>query len=398
MSKPGKNANPGPLGRVKIIDLTRAIAGPSCTMLLADMGAEVIKVEEPGRGDFSRYFAPIDGDIGEGFAVINRNKKSITLNLLNDKGKEILRKLLQQADVLTENYRPGFMQDIGFDYPAVREINPRIIMVSISAFGQTGPYAQRPGDDPVGQAMGGAMRSTSGPDGIPQTLGVALASQGASLFGAFGTLLALYNRELTGLGQYIDVSLMESVVHFMGRSLLSFAHGQNTGEWRPRGPTSSFRTKDSRYIVIEANPDNQWPIMAGILGQPEKATAAGYRTMAERTRHGREIRQAIEAWAGSKTIDEIETILKESNLSFGRVQTLADLLEDPGLKARGLIKEVNYNGETLPLFGPYPMLSDTPGSIRMSSPHLGQHNKEIYGQLLGLSTAELAVLKREGVI
>ena len=398
MSESQTNGNLGSLNGIKVVDLTRYAAGPTCTMILADMGAETIKVEEPGMGDAMRTNPPIVDDIGGSFPYFNRNKKSITLNLRKDKGKDMLRRLIQWGDVLVENYRPGFMQRVGFDYPAVREINPRIIMVSISAYGQTGPYARRPGFDTVGQAMGGIMSMTGLVDNPPLSAGAPIADLTAGVFGALGTLLALYNRQSTGLGQHVESTLMESIVFMMGLSLTSFVRGQVFQKGVRRAPAGTFQAKDGPYIVIMAQDDNHWPLMAGIIGRQDLATAPGYRNRAERAERAQELVDLMEAWVCSHTSDEVEAAMDEAGIPFGKVQTLEEVLKDPNLKFRGMFKEMDHYGEVLPLFGPYPILSDTPGSIRTPCPRVGQHNEEIYCGLLGLSQEELVTLKSEGVI
>ena len=223
MSESNIKGNVGPLRGVKVVDLTRALAGPICTMILADMGAETIKVEEPPKGDGGRIDQMTGSDIPQPFI---RNKKSVTLNLRADEAKEILRRLIQWGDVLVENYRPGFMKRIGFDYPALQEINPRIIMTSISGYGQTGPYAQRAAFEPVGQAMGGLMSVTGLADLPPMDAGAAVADISTGVFGALGTLLALYHQKSTGRGQHVDASLVESIVFLMGLNLSLYNAGQ----------------------------------------------------------------------------------------------------------------------------------------------------------------------------
>ncbi len=390
------SANLGPLTGIKVVDLTRYLAGPVCTRILGDMGAEIIKIEDPREGDHARTSPPAVSDIGGYFPAQNRNKKGITLNLLTDKGKDIFRRFIVWGDVLAENFRPGFMKRIGFDYPAVQKINPRMVMVSLSAFGQTGPKAQRAGFDMVGQAEGGTLKS-AGPGEPPQRLGGAGADPSTGVFGALGVSMALYNRWITGHGQHIDVNLMETMAFFSSGGMVSFARGQDAEEIQAE-PKGIFKTKDGRYIIIYAQDDHHWPLMAGIIGRPELAHAPGYRTRPERNARADELVALMSAWVALHTIDEVEEAVGAAALPYGKVQTPADFLKDPHLNARGMIQEVDHYGEVLPLYSPYPKLSDTPGAIRMPCPHLGQHNEEIYGGLLGFSKKELAVLKSEGVI
>lgn len=400
MSEPDIKSNPGPLSGVKVLDLTRALAGPICTMILTDMGAETIKVEEPPRGEGGRAGQPSASAEPQPF---NRNKKSVTLNLRTDRAKEILRRLIQWGDVLVENYRPGFMKRIGFDYPAVREINPRVIMTSLSGYGQTGPYAQRAAFEPVGQAMGGLMSVTGPADMPPMDAGAAVADISTGVFGALGTVLALYHQKSTGQGQHVDASLVESIVFLMGLNLSFYNIGQDPGKGGLFSPTrtpggGSFQTKDGIYIIIMAQSDQHWPIIARIIGREDLAADPDYKIRRDRSKHGVEINSMMEAWVRSHTIDEVESIMDEAGIPFGRVQTLEDMLKDPHLKARGRFQNFEFQGKMLPMIAPYPVLSDTPGSVRTLWPTIGQHNEEIYHDLLGFSVEELAAFKKEGAI
>lgn len=396
MSKSKIDANPQALSGVKIVDLTRAIAGPICTMILADMGAEVIKVVEPGKEDENQENPPW----WNALRLFDRNKKSITLNLRSDKGKDILRRLIKWGDVLVENYRPGIMQRMGFGYPVVREINPRTVMTSISGYGQTGPYANRAGLDGVGQAMGGLM-STMGPANSPPIMpGAVVSDISTGVFGALGTMLALYRCKSTGLGQHVEATLMESTVFLMSLNLGMYASGPPTEkeELKRMPGAGTFQTKDGTYLVIMAELAQHFPILAHIIGRDDLATAPGYKTRAERTKHADEIYDLIQAWVGSHTINEVEATIDKAGIPFGRVQTVEDVLKDPHLIGRGRFVNLDVYGQVKSVFGPYPILSDTPGSIRTPYPRSGQHNDEVYRGLLGFSQDELAILKRGGVI
>jgi crotonobetainyl-CoA:carnitine CoA-transferase CaiB-like acyl-CoA transferase len=400
MNESNIKGSPGPLTGIKVVDLTRALAGPICTMILADMGAEIIKVEEPRRSSVRRDDEPPTNAEPQPF---NRNKKSVTLNLRTEKSKVILRRLVEWGDVLVENYRPGFMERIGFSYPEVREMNPRIIMTSISGYGQTGPYAQRAAFETVGQAVGGLMSVTGPADMPPMDAGAAVADIGTGVFGALGTMLALYHQKSTGLGQHVDASLVESIVFLMGYNLSLYNIGQAPEKGGLFSPTRTpgggiFQTKDGAYIIIMAQSDQHWPIMARVIGRDDLATAPGYTIRAQRANHGHEIHTLMEAWVRSRTMDEVETIVDKAGIPFGRVQTLEDLLRDPHLRARGRFQNFEFQGKMMPMIAPYPVLSDTPGSVRTLWSTLGEHNEEIYHNLLGFSLDELADFKSEGVI
>lgn len=375
---------------VKVVDLTRALSGPTCTVFLGDMGAEVIKIQDPGA------YNPKD------LTYYNRNKKSVTLNLRSDKGKDILRRFILWGDVLVENYRPGVMSKMGFDYPAIKEINPRMIMTSISGFGQTGPYARRGGFDTVGQAMGGLMSLIGPANGPPWDTNIPLSDLSTGVFAALGTVMALYHQQATGLGQHVETSLVDSIVYFLTGSLIDCHLGNppKKGEawfWEKLPAAGWFKSKDGRWIVIMAQ--TKWPQMASVLGRTDLIDAPGYRSREERKGNSVKIHDMMEEWVITKTLDEIEDTLEKEGIPFGRVQDLQDVLVDPGLRSREMFKNVNINGDgSIPLFGPYPQLSETPGSYGMPAPGLGEHNEEIYCGIMGFSKEELDQLKDEGVI
>ncbi|MEJ2739633.1 MAG: CaiB/BaiF CoA-transferase family protein [Dehalococcoidia bacterium] len=385
----------GPLSDIKVVDLTRALAGPVCTMILGDMGAEVIKIDQPS--DSGRISPPGQPN------PYNRNKKSITLNMRADKARGIFNRLVQWGDVLVENYRPGVMKQIGFDYDVVHKINPGMVMTSISGYGQNGPYANRAAFDSVGQAVGGLMGVTANADGSPTDAGAAVCDITSGIFGALGTVLALYSRKSTGLGQYVESSLVESVVYLMGYNLSLYVNGEISETDSLFGPKRTpgagcFQVKDGSYIVIMGQTDQHWSILANIIGKADLATAPGFKHRREREKHGEEIQSMISAWVRTKTRDEVEAIIEKAGIPFGRVQNTKDLLSDPQLKARERFIELDFNGKVFPVVAPYPVLSDTPGSIRIDWQKPGEHNEEVYHNLLGFSHVELEAYKNEGVI
>lgn len=383
------------LSGVKVLDLTRALAGPVCSSLLGDMGAEVIRVESPDRDKDLANQPQADLAI----KLFHRNKKSITLNMRSEKGKDILRRLIQWADVLIENFKPGVMQKMGFDYPEAKKINPRIVMVSISGYGQTGPYAGRAGLDGVGQAMGGIMSLTGPPDSPPMVAGAAIADMSSGAFGAFGAVLALYRCKSTGLGQHVEATLMDSITFMMGFNLVKYAVGQDNFKGGLLTPGSgTFQTKDGHYIVIMGALAQHFPRLAQLIGRDDLATAPGYQNRLERADHAEEINAAIQAWMDTQTITVVEAAMEKLGIPFGRVQTIEELMKDPHLMARNRIAEVEVDGQKKTILGPYPTLSDTPGTIRTACPKLGEHNEEVYGNVLGFSKDEVAALKNDGVI
>ncbi|MEW6186237.1 MAG: CoA transferase [Thermodesulfobacteriota bacterium] len=380
---------------IKVIDLTRAIAGPVCSSLLADMGAEVIRVESPDR-DKDLANQPL---ADTAMKVFQRNKKSITLNMRSEKGRDLLRRLIQWGDVLIENFKPGVMQEMGLDFSKVKEINSRLVMVSISGYGQTGPYAGRAGLDWVGQAMGGIMSMTGPPNSPPMLAGAPIADISSGVFAALGAVTALYRCQATGLGQQVEASLMESIAYLMGFHIAKVAFGQEIVKGGLLTPGSgTFQTGDGHYIVIMGALAQHFPRFAQLVGRDDLATAPGYQTRAQRMEHAQEINSAIQAWMEKQTVTFVEAALEKLGIPFGRVQTIEALLKDPHLIARNRITEVEVDGEKKTTLGPYPILSETPGIIRTPCPRLGEHNEEVYGAILGFSKENLDSFRKDGVI
>jgi crotonobetainyl-CoA:carnitine CoA-transferase CaiB-like acyl-CoA transferase len=380
----------GPLEGVKILDLTRPVAGATCTWILSNMGAETISVDSPG------------GLPNNHVSYLYTGKKSITLDMKTEKGKDILRRLILWADVIVENFRPGVMERLGFSYQNVREINPRIIMTSISGYGQTGPYSQRGGFDTVGQAMGGLMSLIGPADGPPGDAGTNIADVSSGVFGALGTTLALYHQKTTGKGQHVEATLVESIVFFIVDQLVRTCRGDIPekglpAQWKRIPGAGWFQAKDGPWIVIMAQNDDHWRRLSAIIGRKDLAQDSAYTTRALRGIQGVEIHEMIQSWALTRLAEDIENLMEEAGIPFGRVQTLTEVLNDPQLLAREMFKSVQMNGETLPVFGPYPKLSDTPGSLR-NPPSSGEHNDEVYGTFLGFSTDEIALLRKEHII
>lgn len=381
---------PGPLEGVKILDLTRPVAGATCTWILSNMGAETISVASPG------------GPPNDHVAYLFTGKKSITLNIKAEKGKNILRRLIKWADVIVENFRPGVMERLGFGYEQVREMNPRIIMTSISGYGQTGPYANRGGFDTVGQAMGGLMSLIGPVDGPPGDAGTNIADVSSGVFGALGTALALYHQKTTGKGQHVEATLVESIVFFIVDQLVRTYRGDTPekglpAQWKRIPGAGWFQAKDGPWIVIMAQNDDHWQRLCGIMGRTDLAEDPAYATRALRGIQGVEIHELVQAWAHTRLAQDIENLMEKAGIPFGRVQTLSEVLRDPQLLAREMFKSVSMNGGTMPLFGPYPKLSETPGSLR-EPPASGQHNDEVYRTILDISENELTRLREEHII
>lgn len=391
---------PGILQGHRVIDLSRYIAGPYCAMLLGDMGADVIKVERPG-GEEARYMKPAIGDLSTYFMIINRNKRSITLNFKNPTGKKILLELLENTDVLIENFRPGVMKRLGLGWETLHSLFPRLIMVSISGFGQEGPYAQRPGFDSVAQAMGGLMNQTG--DDKPVVCGTWVGDYSAGLHAAFATALALYDRQTTGCGQHIDVALLDSVFGWLRTAAPDFLlfqkkHNRKGARDTYRCPVGTFETKDG-YIYITATTPQQFENLCQVANHPEWATDERFSTENARLENSEELTKKITAFTKTVFSKELLERLTAADVPCAPINDIEQVLENPQIQYRKqLVWTETSDGIRIPVPGIVPKLSNKPGDIRLAPPHLGEHNNEVYNGLLGMSDDEISELKKEGVI
>ena len=388
---------------IKVLDLSRALAGPYCTMMLADMGAEVIKLEMPGRGDDSRSWGPpfVEGESAY-FMSINRNKKSITLNMKSDKSTEIIHKLIKQSDVLVENFRPGAMERLGLGYERVKEMNPRIIYCSISGFGQDGPYRMLPGFDQVLQGMGGLMSITGELGGPPIKVGVAIADISGGMFASNGILVALYNREKTGKGQMVDVSLLDSQVAWLTyRAGAYFASGevpQPMGSGHPViVPYQAFKAKDV-FINIAVGNDQLWERFCKAVGLENVMNDPKFATNAKRVENREEIVKIISDLIVTRDGEEWLKILTDAGIPCGPIYTVDKIFADPQVLHREMVKELDHpKAGKIKVTGIPIKLSDTPGEVETAPPVLGQHTQEVLTEL-GYSDQDLEKLKQENVI
>ena len=392
----------GALHNTKVLDLTIFGAGPVSTMLLGDMGADVVKLERPVTGDMARWNGPLVEDMGGYFPAFNRNKRSITLNVYTPKGKELFKELVNWADVVVENFRPGTIERWGFPFETLQTINKRLILVSISGFGQTGPYSQRTSFDTVGQASGGMMAVTGQAEGHPIAAGAPIADLTGGLFGTIGTLLALHYLHTSGKGQWVDVSMMEGMIYFMGLPLVRHARlgpSPEVNEGIP-GNKSTFLTKDGSWIIILSQDDNHWRPLSRIIGRPELSEDPKYNSRASRMAQGGQfLRDVIQEWVSTVTLAEAEEVLETNSIPFSKAMTIQDLLKDPHVESRNAIHHLSLpTSEVVPVPGVFPKMSESPGSVRLPSPRLGEHNKEIYGDILGVSDEELEQLRSEQII
>lgn len=399
----------GALENLTVLDLTRVLAGPFCTMMLADMGANVIKIEIPNGGDDTRAYPPFREHNLQGereslyFANLNRNKKGVTLNLKTPEGKELFKKLVSRADVVVENYRPGVMDKLGLGYDVLKEINPRIIYAAVSGFGCYGPYHLRPGYDILAQAMGGMMAITGPKGGGPTRAGSALGDILGGLHVTIGILAAVNARIITGRGQRVDVSLMDSVIAATENTALKYLE---SGEIPPRmgnryaavSPYDGFRCKDGVVIIACGNQKLYNKLCTEILDRPDMITDPRFVDMPGRLKYQDDIQVVVEDWLKDKTMHEATEILLSHGIPAGPILDISQILADPHVKEREMFVEMEH-----PTLGHITVngcaikLMDTKPAVRTPAPALGQDNRAVYQQMLGLSDAEFDALHEKQV-
>jgi len=397
---------PLPLDGVRILDIGTRIAAPFAATLLGDFGAEVIKVELPGSGDFMRGIGPFDpSGYSLWWAVEGRNKKSITLDLRTARGQDLFRALARRADVVVENFQPGTLEGWGLGPDALAAENPDLILTRASVYGQTGPYRDRPGLDRNGIGFGGLLYLTGYPDRPPVRPGIIISDYLTGVFNALAIMIALYHRDVhRGGGQTVDLALYESVFRILEHTLpahdrLGVVRGREGNRLRNSAPLDNWQTSDGQYICIVAAGDGLFPRLARAIGRPELLDDPRFATFQARVAHGEAINALIGEWCARHTAAEIEAIMVAAEVPVSRAFSIADIAADPHYAARQDIVTVDD-----PTIGPlkqpavYPRLSATPGAIRRGAPKLGEHNDEVYGALLGLSAAEIAELRSEKVI
>ena len=394
----------GPLEGIRVVDLTRILAGPYCTMMLGDMGAEIIKVENPDGGDDTRSWGPpfLNG-VSTYFISINRNKKSLTLNLKDERGKELLRDLIRKSDIMVENFRPGTLDKLGFSWEEIHRINPAMIFASLSGFGQTGPRKSEPGFDVVIQGEGGLMSITGEPDGPPNKVGASVADITAGMLAAQGILLSLYHREKTGVGQMVDVGMLDGQV-----ALLTYhANGYfATGKIPPRRgnkhpsitPYETYSCKDG-YFNLGVGNDSLWRRFCDAMGLGEIKEDPKFAVNKDRVDNRLELQEILDAIFAEKTVEETLDGLRGAGVPCGPINNLAQVLSEPQVLAREMVVDVD-----VPVAGPTKVtgvpikLSETPGSVRTPPPTLGQHTEEVLESVLGMDEAQRNALRQEGVV
>ena len=393
-----------PLQGIKVIELGTLIAGPSCGRLLAEFGAEVIKIEAPDGGDQLRQWRKMVGDTSLWWYAQARNKKSVTVNLRAPEGQDIVRKLVAQADIVVENFRPGALEKWNLGWDQLSALNPQLIMVRLSGYGQSGPYRDRPGFGSIAEAMGGMRYVTGYPDRPPVRLGISIGDSIAALYGAFGALTALHHRDSNGgKGQVVDVALYEAVFGMMESlvpefDVLGFIRERAGNALPGIVPSNTYPTKDNKFVIIGANNDAIFKRMMTAIGRNDLADDPALATNAGRVPRTTELDRAIEDWTRAHDLEAVLTTLEQAEVPACRIYDAADIVNDAHYRARGMIEQHQLpDGKPVKLPGIVPKLSATPGATRWLGPRLGEHTAEVLASL-GYDASAQADLKLRGVI
>ena len=393
----------GPLAGLKVLELGQLIAGPFAARTLADFGAEVIKIEPPGGGDPLRQWRLLKDGTSVWWQVQSRNKKSVVLDLKDPQAQDVVRRLADEADVLIENFRPGAMEGWGLAPDTLLERNPRLVMLRISGYGQTGPYRDRPGFGVVGEAMGGLRHLTAQPGQVPVRVGVSIGDTLAALHGVIGILLALQERQRSGRGQVIDVALYEAVFNCM-ESLLpeysAFGVVRAPGGSALPGiaPSNAYLCADGGYALVAGNGDSIFRRLMAAIGRPDLAADPALADNAGRVARVEEIDAAIGEWTRGRSVDDVLRALDAAAVPAGRIYTIADIAADPHYAARGMLQEVRLDdGATIAVPGVVPKLSRTPGGHRRNAPRLGQDTEDVLREL-GLTAEQIQALDSRGLL
>jgi crotonobetainyl-CoA:carnitine CoA-transferase CaiB-like acyl-CoA transferase len=402
MVKMGKKALEG----LRVLEMGQLIAGPSASRLLAEFGAEVIKIESPKTGDPIRTWRVVENGTSLWWYVQSRNKKSITIDLRQSEGQQLVRELVKEIDILIENFRPGTMEKWGLEYKELKAINPRLIMIRVSGYGQDGPYRDKPGFGSIGEAMGGLRYITGYPDRPPTRVGISIGDSLAALYSVIGALMAVYHRDVnrTGEGQVIDVALYESVFSMMESTLPEFDRAglirERTGSTLPGiTPSNTYICADGKYVVIGANGDAIFKRLMNVMGRPDVAEDPRFENNAKRSDHAEYLDGLIEEWTKSMPFVEVMKCLDEAKVPAGAIYSIDDIVNDPHYQARQMIREVEVEGlGTLKMPGIVPKMSETPGDIEWAGPKLGQHTAEVLAEKIHLSEEQIKALKEKGII
>ncbi len=396
-------SNDGILSGIRVLDFSRYKAGPYCAQLLGDMGAEVIRIERPG-GAEDREMGPFTAE-GESLYPLftSRNKLGVTLNLRSPAAPGLVHRLVSLADVLVENFAPGGEEAHILDYAALSQVNPRLVQVSVTGFGHTGPYAKRAAFDTVAQAMSGAMSITSFPDGPPMKAGVNYVDFSTGIYAALGVMFALYARQKTGLGQHVDIALLDVGLSFMEST---FAEYERFGVVRPQignrnyfaAPFDAFQAKDG-YVYVAVVGQGLWRRFLKATGLASLGEDARFRDNRSRAVHGKDLSALIAPWMAQRTVAEIVAVMQQAQVPCGPVNTIPQAYADPQAQARQMVVPTDHGHlGVVPLIGNPIKMSAAPVTVRRTAPSVGEHNQQVYGQLLGLSAEDILRLQSEGAI
>jgi formyl-CoA transferase len=393
------------LSDLRVVEMGQLLAGPFCGQLLADFGAEVIKIEPPVHGDPMREWGREKaGGRSLWWPVVARGKKSVAIDLRMRGGQQLARRLIEQADIVVENFRPGTLEKWGLGPTQLHATNPRLIIVRVSGYGQTGPYSSRPGYGAIGEAMGGLRAVIGEPDRPPARAGVSIGDTLAAMFACIGCLSALHHRSITGRGQVVDAALYEAVLGVMESLIPEYAIA---GHVRPRtgsilpnvSPANAYPTADGKEHLVSGNQDTVWRRLATAMERPEWGDDPRFATHTARGTNQTELDRLIAEWTSTLTAADLEAVLNEHDVPNGKIYTAPDMLADAHFAARDAIVRMHH-----PVFGELPMqnvtpkLSATPGSVRWVGPELGEHTDEVLGEVLGIDAGRLAMLRADGTI
>jgi succinyl-CoA---D-citramalate CoA-transferase len=404
MTKESDLKKQGPLSDIRVIEMGSLLAGPFCGQLLGDFGAEVIKIEQPKTGDPMREWGQEKAHgLSLWWPVVARNKKSVTLNARVAEGQEIIKQLVAKSDILVENFRPGTMERWGLGYDELAKINPKLVMIRVTGFGQTGPYASQAGYGSIGEAMGGLRYVVGDPSTPPSRMGISIGDALAALFGTLGGLVALHASNITGKGQVVDSAIYEAVLGMMESLIPEYQKAgyirERTGSILPNvAPANVYPTKDGEYLIA-ANQDTVFKRFAEAMGRPELAEDERYATHGARGKYQKELDDMIAVWTKTMTAAELRELMNEYGVPNGKIYRAPDMLEDIHFKAREAIISIPHPAfDELKMHNVFPKLSDMPGKIKWCGPELGQHNDEIYCDLLEMEKQQIAELTDKGII
>ncbi|MGH7493540.1 MAG: CaiB/BaiF CoA transferase family protein [bacterium] len=394
----------GCLSGLRVLDLSRVLAGPFCTQALGDLGAEVIKIESPGRGDDTRQWGPpwFQGESAY-FLCCNRNKKSVTINLKTEDGRELIRRLMAQCDVVVENFKAGALNKYGLDHETMRTLQPRLIYCSITGYGQDGPYKHLPGYDFIMQAQCGMMSITGEAKGEPQKAGVAIADLMSGMYAAHAILAALYFREKTGTGQHIDIALFDAQISWLANVAMNYLVSgeppQRYGNAHPNLVPYQVFVTASDFIAIGVGNDEQFRRLCEALGRSDLPRHPDYQSNPRRVTHRERLIQDLQTEFHKQPTTFWLEKMAQAQIPAAPINTVAQALHDPQTQFRGMVQNVRHaSGEALPLLGPVPKFSHAPAEIRLPPPVLGQHTQEVLQNLLGCEEASISAWKERGII